>query len=150
MAYKAVNTLDSMIGHTDTRHFYFGKAAARLDDAANFVPARLTAIAIVASSWLSKAEPSSAWRVWLRDGNRHKSPNAGQPESAMAGALGVRLGGGNRYQGEFIAAETMGTEFPAPEPEQGHKAIRILSAVALLGLGAGVLISALLQSRRSR
>ena len=93
MAYKAVNTLDSMIGHADERYFYFGKAAARLDDAANFVPARLTALAIVAASCFAGADACGAWNVWLRDGNRHKSPNAGQPESAMSGALGVRAWG---------------------------------------------------------
>ncbi|HEY1658795.1 MAG TPA: adenosylcobinamide-phosphate synthase CbiB [Candidatus Sulfotelmatobacter sp.] len=147
MAYKAVNTLDSMIGHDDTRYFYFGKAAARLDDAVNFVPARLTALAIVAVSSLSKANAADAWKVWLRDACRHKSPNAGQPESAMAGALGVRLGDGNYYQGEFIPARPMGEEFPAPQPQDARKAIRIASAVALLGIGAGVLLSALLRTR---
>lgn len=150
MAYKAVNTLDSMIGHADTHYFYFGKAAARLDDAANFVPARLTAFAIVAISRLLNANACDAWKVWLRDGSRHKSPNAGQPESAMAGALGVRLGGGNYYAGEFVPAETMGREFPAPQPKHARKAIRIASAVALLGLGAGLLLSTLLRSRTSK
>ncbi|HEY1648238.1 MAG TPA: adenosylcobinamide-phosphate synthase CbiB [Terracidiphilus sp.] len=150
MAYKAVNTLDSMIGHADDRYFYFGKAAARLDDVANLVPARLTALAIVAASWLSRADARGAWRVWLRDGNRHRSPNAGQPESAMAGALQVQLGGGNYYEGEFLDAERMGEEFPAPQPQDTRNAIRIASAVALLGLGAGVLLGALLRSRRSR
>jgi adenosylcobinamide-phosphate synthase len=150
MAYKAVNTLDSMIGHADDRYFYFGKAAARLDDAANFVPARLTAMATVAaSSWASGTHFYSAWNVWLRDGSRHKSPNAGQPESAMAGALGVRLSGGNFYGGEFVAAEPIGEEFRAPKPEDAHKAVRIVSMVTLLGLGAGILFGALLHSRRT-
>jgi adenosylcobinamide-phosphate synthase len=147
MAYKAVNTLDSMIGHADDRYFYFGKAAARLDDAANLIPARLTALAIVAASWLSKEGFHDAWEVWLRDGGRHKSPNAGQPESAMAGALGVQLGGGNVYEGEFISAEPIGEEFPEPQPSDARKALRIVSAVALLGLGTGVLLSALRQRR---
>ncbi len=147
MAYKAVNTLDSMIGHTNTHYIYFGKAAARLDDAANFVPARLTALAIVAVSWLSKANAGDAWKVWLRDGSRHRSPNAGQPESAMAGALGVGLGGGNYYEGEFIPAVPMGEEFPAPQPQHARQAIRIASAVALLGLGVGMLLNALFRPR---
>src|SRR6202008_1191648 len=115
MAYKAVNTLDSMIGHADDRYLYFGKAAARLDDVANFVPARLTSLAIVAASGLLKANACGAWKIWKRDGYKHKSPNAGQPESAMAGALGVQLGGGNFYEGEFIPAEPIGKEFTAPE-----------------------------------
>jgi adenosylcobinamide-phosphate synthase len=149
MAYKVVNTLDSMIGHADRRYFYFGKAAARLDDAANFVPARLTALAIVAASGLSSpAKSCDAWQVWLRDGNKHKSPNAGQPESAMSGALGVQLGGGNFYDGEFIPAEPMGEEFRPPQPTDARKAIRMVSTVALLGLGIGVLLSVLLGSRR--
>jgi adenosylcobinamide-phosphate synthase len=147
MAYKAVNTLDSMIGHADERYFYFGKAAARLDDAANFIPARVTALAIVAASWLSKESFRDAWKVWLRDGSRHKSPNAGQPESAMAGALGVQLGGGNVYDGEFIPAEPIGEELPAPQSSDARRAIRLLNAVALIGLGAGVLLSALRQWR---
>lgn len=149
MAYKAVNTLDSIIGHTDVRYFYFGKAAARLDDATNFIPARLTALAIVAASCLSNANACDAWKLWLRDGSKHESPNAGQPESAMGGALGVRLGGGNFYEGAFFPAEPIGEEFPTPQPQHARKAIRIVSVVALLGLGAGVLLSALLQSRRS-
>jgi len=150
MAYKAVNTLDSMIGHADARYFYFGKAAARLDDAANFVPARLTALAIIASSRLSKANAGDAWKAWLRDGNKHRSPNGGQPESAMAGALRVRLGGENYYDGELIPAEPMGGEFRAPQPQHARRAIRIASAVALLGLGAGVLLNAFLWPRRSK
>ncbi|HEY1766252.1 MAG TPA: adenosylcobinamide-phosphate synthase CbiB [Terracidiphilus sp.] len=144
MAYKAVNTLDSMIGHADDRYFYFGKAAARLDDMANLVPARLTALAIVTASWFSGADARSAWKIWLRDGNKHQSPNAGQPESAMAGALQVQLGGGNYYAGEFLAAERMGETFPPPQPQDARKAIRIVSGVALLGVGV------LLGARRSR
>jgi adenosylcobinamide-phosphate synthase len=150
MAYKAINTLDSMIGHADDCYFYFGKAAARLDDAANFLPARLTAIAIVIASGLSKANVRDARKVWSRDGKRHKSPNAGHPESAMSGALGVRLGGGNFYKGEFIPAALIGEEFPEPQPRHARKAIRIVSAATLLGIGAGVLLSALLRPTRSR
>jgi len=150
MAYKAVNTLDSMIGHADDRYFYFGKVAAHLDDAANFVPARLTALAIVAAALLSLDNARDAGRVWLRDGNKHKSPNAGHPESAIAGALGVRLGGGNFYQGEFIPAERIGEEHAAPEPRDARKSIRIVSTVALFGLSAGIALSILLRSRRNR
>ena len=150
MAYKAINTLDSMIGHADDRYFYFGKAAARLDDAANFLPARMTALAIVGVSKVSKTNTCDATKIWLRDGNKHKSPNSGQPESAMSGALGVRLGGGNFYEGEFISADPIGVEFPKPQPRDARKAIRITSTVALLGLGAGVLLGALLRSMRSR
>jgi adenosylcobinamide-phosphate synthase len=150
MAYKAINTLDSMIGYADDRYFYFGKAAARLDDAANFLPARMTALAIVGASEVSKTQTCDAKRIWLRDGNKHNSPNAGHPESAMSGALGVRLGGGNFYEGEFISAEAIGEEFPKPQPRDARKAIRITSTVALLGIGVGVLLGVLLRSMRSR
>jgi len=100
LAYKAINTLDSMIGHNDSRYRYFGRVAARLDDVANFAPARLTALLITAAAFLSGRNWRAAWTVWQRDAARHKSPNAGRPEAAMAGALGVRLGGLNFYDGE--------------------------------------------------
>ncbi|SRR6266545_2948690 len=100
LAYKAVNTLDSMIGHRDERYEYFGKFAARLDDAANFIPARLTALLFVLAAWMMRLDWRGSWRVLLRDGAKHKSPNAGRPEAAMAGALDVCLGGTNYYDGE--------------------------------------------------
>jgi adenosylcobinamide-phosphate synthase len=151
MAYKAVNTLDSMIGHADARYFYFGKVAARLDDVANFIPARLTALVIVAASrFIDEAAPQAAWQTWQRDGGKHKSPNAGQPESAMAGALHARLGGENTYQGEIIPSPQMGHEFPPPSLAQTKKAIRLVSVVALLGLAGGVLISAFIEHRSRR
>jgi adenosylcobinamide-phosphate synthase len=100
LAYKAVNTLDSMIGRRDKRYEFFGKFAARLDDAANFIPARLTALLLVLTGWALRLDWRGAWRVLWRDGAKHKSPNAGRPEAAMAGALCVRLGGKNYYDGE--------------------------------------------------
>jgi adenosylcobinamide-phosphate synthase len=151
MAFKAVNTLDSMIGHADARYFYFGKAAARLDDVANFIPARLTAVGIVAASRLvDERAPQAAWQIWQRDGSKHKSPNAGQPESAMAGALQTRLGGDNFYDGEIVPSPEMGREFPPPSQKQTQKAIRLVSVVALLGLVGGILLSACAERRSSR
>ena len=100
LAYKAINTLDSMIGHKDEKYEYFGKFAAQLDDVANFIPARLTAMLIVLASFLCRKNCLGAIRIWFRDAGKHASPNAGRPESAMAGALGVRLGGLNYYDGE--------------------------------------------------
>lgn len=94
-AYKAINTLDSMIGHRTPRHEAFGWAAARIDDIANFMPARLTALVFM----LLAARPSAAWSCVRRDANRHRSVNAGWPEAAMAGALGVRLSGPRQYHG---------------------------------------------------
>lgn len=144
MAYKTVNTLDSMIGHTDNKYFYFGKAAARLDDIANFVPSRLTALGIsAAASVVQSASPTAALNTWLRDGMEHKSPNAGQPESAMAGALQVRLGGENFYAGESITAPLIGEGFPEPSMRKTKQAIRIAAAVSVLGA-----VTALLFTRR--
>jgi adenosylcobinamide-phosphate synthase len=93
--YRAINTLDAMVGHRDARHLRFGWAAARLDDAANWVPARVTALLAIA---LANGRRRAAWRAAFVDGARHPSPNAGRVEGAFAGALGVRLGGTNRYR----------------------------------------------------
>jgi adenosylcobinamide-phosphate synthase len=140
MAYKTINTLDSMIGHADERYFYFGKVAARLDDVANFLPSRLTALGITASATvLEGADPATTARTWLRDGRKHKSPNAGQPESAMAGALQVRLGGENVYAGEPIPTALIGEEFASPSPRQARQAIRIAAAVSALGVTLALL-----------
>jgi adenosylcobinamide-phosphate synthase len=140
MAYKAVNTLDSMIGHADQRYFYFGKAAARLDDVANFIPSRLTALAIVIAAGTGG---KSAVHIWWRDRRKHKSPNAGQPESAMAGALRVRLGGENTYAGEPIAAPLLGAEFEPPKLLHAKRALQLVITVSLLSTAAAVLVRSL-------
>jgi adenosylcobinamide-phosphate synthase len=144
MAYKAVNTLDSMIGHADTRFLYFGKFAARLDDLANFIPARLTAAAIACIA----PHPPLALRIWHRDGYKHKSPNAGQPEAAISGALQVRLGGSNTYAGEVIPAPILGAEFPSPTLAHAIRATRMVSLVTWLGVAVASAI--LLTRARSR
>ena len=102
MACKAINTADSMVGHLDDRHRSFGWAAARLDDAVNLVPARLSAMLIVLVAPLSGGSVSHAFMVTWRDARRHRSPNAGWPESAMAGALNVALAGPRSYAGEIV------------------------------------------------
>lgn len=151
MAYKAINTLDSMIGHADHRYIYFGKAAARLDDVANYLPARLTALAIASAASVSgHANFQCAVRTWLTDGDKHKSPNAGQPESAMAGALQVRLGGGNLYAGEFVPGEPIGSEFRRPNPDDARNALHLVSIATLIGFGAGLLWASLVPRSGSR
>ena len=105
-AYKAINTMDSMIGHRSPRLHAFGRAAARIDDAANWVPARIAGgLVALAALVVPGAAPGSAWRTMLRDAPRHSSPNAGWPEAAMAGALGLALLGPRRYEGEAAADE---------------------------------------------
>jgi len=144
MAYKAVNTLDSMIGHADERYLYFGKAAARLDDVANYFPARITAFAIMLAAGLGRqTSGGSSLRTWYRDHGKHKSPNAGQPESAMAGALRVRLGGENTYHGERIAAPLLGAEFEAPKAHHATRALRLVTAVSLFSVAIAIAITRL-------
>lgn len=145
MAYKTINTLDSMIGHANERYFYFGKVAARLDDLANFPPSRLTALGIAATATVIEgASSAAALETWLHDGRKHKSPNAGQPESAMAGALQVRLGGENFYDGEPVAVPLIGERFSRPSAQRAEQAIRIAAAVSVLGAVTALLL------RRSR
>jgi adenosylcobinamide-phosphate synthase len=100
LAYKAINTLDSMIGYKNDRYFFFGKFAARLDDVANFLPARLTALLVAVAAFCLRLRVRDAIRATWRDARLQPSPNSGYPEAAFAGALGVRLGGLNFYAGK--------------------------------------------------
>jgi adenosylcobinamide-phosphate synthase len=113
VAYKAINTLDSMIGHRNDRYEDFGKVAARLDDAANLIPARLTGLVFA----LVSGRPGAALGVMRRDARHHRSPNAGWPEAAMAGALGIRLSGPRVYGGRI--AEEPWVNDGAPDPGSG-------------------------------
>lgn len=128
--FKCVSTADSMIGHCDARYRQFGWASARLDDALNWLPARLAGALICLSA-------GKGWRTMWRDAANHLSPNAGWPESAMAGALGVRLGGGAAYDGEWIARQSLG-EGPAPGVAELNRAMAIYRrACVLLWLSVG-------------
>ena len=144
VAYRAVNTLDAMVGYRSARYLRFGWASARLDDAANWVPARVTAALTAACAPLVRdAKPASALRVAWRDGGRHPSPNAGRCEAAFAGALGIRLGGTNVYGG---VAETRhelgeGEGARAPEPGDIRRAIALSRAVTVSATALGVLIA---------
>ncbi|MDP3001154.1 MAG: adenosylcobinamide-phosphate synthase CbiB [Bryobacterales bacterium] len=137
-AYKAANTLDSMIGHPEPPYRNFGRAAARLDDAANLLPARLTALLIVASAFLAGYDARSAWRVWRRDGGKHASPNAGQCEAAMAGALGVRLGGVNQYDDKPVRSHLLGAEGRQAARTDARGALRIAATASALAFGAAL------------
>jgi len=108
-AYKAINTLDSMIGHRSPRYLTFGRVAARLDDWANWLPARLAGVTLIAAAALMPgADAAHAWRVLRRDAPRHRSPNAGWQEAAMAGALGLALAGPRQYGAEVVDDAWMG------------------------------------------
>lgn len=117
LGYRAANTLDAMVGHRCTRYARFGTPAARLDDLLNLVPARLTGLLTIAVAPAVHGRRAEALRVWRRDRNDHPSPNAGQCESAMAGALGVRLGGRNVYSGRTETRPFLGD---GPRPAAGH------------------------------
>src|SRR5260221_1147472 len=109
LAYKVINTADSMIGHRTDRHLQFGWAAARLDDLVNIIPARLTGLLlVVAAALLPEAHALKAWQAMWRDAWRHRSPNAGWPEAAMAGALGIALAGPRYYHGALVMDHWMG------------------------------------------
>jgi len=139
LTYKAINTLDSMLGYRTERYEYFGKAAARLDDVANLLPARLTALALVGAagllSWVGSAyDGAAAWRIAWRDGHKHASPNAGYAEAALAGALGVRLGGPSRYFGTVIAKPTLGDARHSLSSTQIPQSLVLLDGASLLVL----------------
>jgi adenosylcobinamide-phosphate synthase len=107
--YKAINTADSMIGHRTKRHLDFGRTAARTDDLLNFPASRLSALLLAGAAYLTKgASGAAAWRATWRDGSKHASPNAGYPEAAMAGALGLALGGPRSYDGAGVDGAWLG------------------------------------------
>jgi adenosylcobinamide-phosphate synthase len=136
LAYKGINTLDSMVGHRDERYRDFGWASARLDDLANWIPARFTAWLLVIAAWPSCGLKSAvdSWRIWRRDGHKHASPNSGQPEAAMAGALGVQLGGVNYYDGVPVERPRLGDKQEPLEPQHIARALRLITMAYLVGM----------------
>jgi len=133
-AYKAINTLDSMIGHRDPRHIHFGRAAARIDDLANWLPARIAGLLLcVAALPLRDASPRAAFAALRRDAPRHRSPNAGWQEAALAGALDMRLAGPRHYAATLVNDAWMGVGRTDLTAADVHRGLRLyLSANALL------------------
>ncbi|MBT2289848.1 cobalamin biosynthesis protein CobD [Paenibacillus albidus] len=117
MAYRAVNTLDSMVGYKNDKYRDLGWASARLDDVANYIPARITALLLTLCAWLLRLDYRNCLLTVRRDARLHPSPNSGYPESAVAGALGIRLGGYNVYHGVASFREYMGEPLRTMEPE---------------------------------
>ncbi|WP_280470480.1 cobalamin biosynthesis protein [Nocardia brasiliensis] len=128
LGYRAINTLDAMIGYRNDRYRNFGWAAARTDDLANLLPARLTGLLTAALAPLVGGRPAAALRAWRRDAAQHPSPNAGVVEAAMAGALGIRLGGRTEYPHGVEHRPTLGTG-PTPTVADLHRAVRLSEAV---------------------
>lgn len=136
MAYKAINTLDSMVGYKNERYFYLGRASARLDDIVNYIPARLTALLIVLAAFILRKDWKGSWAIMQRDSRNHPSPNSGYPEAAVAGAIGRRLGGLSYYGG-------IGSNKPFIGDEGGQFAARDVKDAGTLMLAASFLMAAI-------
>lgn len=139
MAFKAVSTLDSMVGHKDERYRKLGWASARLDDLAVFPVARLSIPIIAVAACLQGHDGRGALRIGLKDRLRHESPNSAHPESAFAGALGLRLGGPDHYGGRVRVLQEIGDGTRAVEPRHVREAVRLLDVASHLGLGLALL-----------
>jgi adenosylcobinamide-phosphate synthase len=144
LTYKAINTLDSMVGYKNDKYRYFGWASARLDDLSNYIPARISGILIVLSSALffqSLQKARSSFMAMYRDGNKHSSPNSGYPEAAIAGALGVRLGGPLMYNGVLVEKPFIGAEETDDDLIASIDAIKIIKLASFFGffISLGVL-----------
>jgi adenosylcobinamide-phosphate synthase len=148
--YRAVNTLDAMVGYTSPRYTRFGWASARLDDVLNWAPARLTAAVTAALAAacapLANGDRARAWHTARRDGGHHPSPNAGRPEAAFAGALGLRLGGSSQYHGVTEHRPELGDGRP-PEPADVRRAQRLCLAVTLTAAALTAAAAAALPQR---
>jgi adenosylcobinamide-phosphate synthase len=143
--YKAINTADSMIGHRTARYADFGWASARLDDLVNLIPARLTGALICgAGFWVKGADTGRGWETMLRDAMKHASPNAGWPEAAMAGALGLALGGPRAYQGEVHDLPRFGDDRSELGPADIDKSLELYSMMLNLTLGLALGVAVLL------
>lgn len=137
--YKAVNTMDSMVGYKNDRYLYFGRAAAKLDDVLNFVPSRLSALAMIAVCPLLRFDGQNAYRIWKRDRRKHASPNSAQTESVAAGALHVELAGPASYFGKVVKKPTLG------DPDRPIERDDVKKTCALM-YGASVLLLVLLEA----
>ena len=146
--YKAVNTMDSMVGYKNDKYLHFGRFAAKYDDGVNYIPARLSGLAMVGAAFLLGLDGQNAWRVWRRDRRNHASPNSAQTESACAGALRVQLGGNASYFGRLYEKPTIGDPIRPVERADVSRACRlmygtsglVLAAYAMILLLGGVLL----------
>ena len=132
--YKAVNTMDSMIGYKNEEYLYFGRGAARLDDVMNYLPSRISALLMIFASFLPGHEfdGQGAWRIWRRDRRKHASPNSAQTEAACAGSLGMQLAGNASYFGKIVKKPTIGDDIRPVEHEDIRRANELLYRTAFL------------------
>ena len=143
LTYKAINTMDSMLGYKNEKYLYFGRVPAKLDDAANYLPSRLAALLWVAAAALTGNSARGAWKIWRRDRRRHASPNSAQTESACAGALGVQLAGPAYYFGQYYPKLTIGDALRPIEPEDILRANRMMYVASSFALAWGCALRAL-------
>ena len=144
LTYKAINTMDSMLGYKNEKYLYFGRVPAKLDDVANYIPSRLAGLLWVAAAALTGNSARGAWKIWRRDRRRHASPNSAQTESACAGALGVQLAGPAYYFGQYYPKLTIGDALRPIEPEDILRANRMMVAESILALAIGLGLRVLL------
>lgn len=141
LAYKMINTLDSMVGYKNDRYLMFGRASARIDDIANFIPSKLSVMVIsLAAILLSPARGESAFKTGILQGHRHSSPNAGYPEAAFSGALHMKLGGDNVYHGKVVHKPEIGTQYLRPGKEKIQPACDLMMISSLLATLIAVFI----------
>lgn len=131
--YKGINTMDSMLGYKNEKYLYFGRCAAKLDDAANYIPARISGWLMVAGAFFAGLDVKNAAKIYRRDRRNHASPNSAQTEAAMAGALNVQLAGNACYFGKVYEKPTIGDAVRPVEPKDIKRANRLLYATAILG-----------------
>ena len=132
--YKAVNTMDSMLGYKNEKYLYFGRFPAKMDDVFNYIPSRVTALFMIAAAFLNGMDGKNAWKIWRRDRRKHASPNSAQTESVCAGALRVRLAGDAVYFGKLHKKEYLGDPLRPIEPEDIRRAGRLMYVTAFLVL----------------
>lgn len=132
--YKGINTMDSMLGYKNDKYLYFGRCAAKLDDIANYIPARISGWLMVAAAFLNGFDGKNAWKIYRRDRRNHASPNSAQTESAVAGALDVQLAGNAFYFGKLYEKPTIGDPLRPVEPEDIRRACRLMYTAAALSL----------------
>ena len=144
LTYKAINTMDSMLGYKNEKYLYFGRVPAKLDDVANYIPSRLAALLWVAAAAFTHNDAKGAWKIWRRDRRRHASPNSAQTESACAGALGVQLAGPAYYFGQYYPKLTIGDALRPIEPEDILRANQMMYVASAFALAWGVAIRTVL------
>lgn len=140
VVYKAVNTMDSMIGYVEEKYFYIGKFAAKLDDVLNYIPARISGILVIISAFILRYNYKNAFRIFKRDRRKHASPNSAQTESAMAGALGVQLAGDATYFGVVHKKPYIGDKKREIENEDIKRANDIMYTMTIICLVVGLVI----------